>query len=69
MDHLCCSVLSRLLIAALWSPAWKGLTSWLSFVVLYCEIITVPIGILCQVWYLIVLIHELFLILSFILYA
>ena len=37
MDHLCylCLVfvmLSRLFIAALWSPAGKGLTSWLSFV-------------------------------------
>ena len=34
-----CSVLcllclcGRLFICALWSPAWKGLTSWLSFVV------------------------------------
>ena len=34
-----CSVLcllflcARLFICALWSPAWKGLTSWLSFVV------------------------------------
>ena len=26
-------MLSRLFIAALWSPAGKGLTSWLSFVV------------------------------------
>ena len=40
MDLLCfCSVLcllclcSRLFICALWSPAGKGLTSWLSFVV------------------------------------
>ena len=37
MDHLCylCCVfvmLSRLFIAALWSPADKGLTSWLLFV-------------------------------------
>ena len=37
MDHLCylCFVfvvLSRLCIAALWSPAGKGLTSWLLFV-------------------------------------
>ena len=30
-----------------------------SFVVLYCEIVTVPFGILCQVWYLIVSIHDL----------
>ena len=40
MDLLCfCSVLcllclcARLFIYALWSPAGKGLTSWLSFVV------------------------------------
>ena len=38
MDHLCylCLVfvmLSRLFIAALWSPEGKGLTSWLMFVV------------------------------------
>ena len=52
-------MLSHLLIAALWSPAVKGLTSWLSFVVLNCEIPTVPFGILCQVWYLIVSIHDL----------
>ena len=39
MDHLCylCLVfvmLSRLFIAALWSPEGKGLTSWLLFVML-----------------------------------
>ena len=28
------------LICALWSPAGKGLTSWLSFVVSYCEFVT-----------------------------
>ena len=57
MDLLCfCSVLcllclcARLFICALWSPAGKGLTSsWLSFV----------IGILGQVWYLIVSIPDL----------
>ena len=37
MDHVCylCLVfviLSRLFIAALWSPEGKGLTSWLLFV-------------------------------------
>ena len=37
MDHLCylCLVfvmLSRMFIATLWSPAGKGLASWLSFV-------------------------------------
>ena len=41
MDHLCylCLVfviLSRLFIAALWSPAAKGLTSWLLFVMFNC---------------------------------
>ena len=64
MDHLCyfCIVfvmLSCLLIAALWSPAGKGLTSWLSFVVLICMVVTFPFGILGQVWYLIVLIPDL----------
>ena len=41
MDHLCnlCLVfvkLSCLFIAALWSPAGKGLTSWLLFVMFNC---------------------------------
>ena len=52
-------MLLRLLIAALWSPAGKVLTSWLPFVVLNCETVTVPYSILCQLWYLIVLIHDL----------
>ena len=43
----------RLFICALLSPAGKGLTSWLSFVV------STPIGILGQVWYLIVSIPHL----------
>ena len=59
VDLLCyfCNVfgmLSRLLIFALWSSAGKGLTSWLSFVVLYCVFVTFPCGILGLVWYLIV---------------
>ena len=44
MHLLCfCSVLCllclcvRLFICALWSPAGKGLTSWLSFVVSNCD--------------------------------
>ena len=43
MDLLFCSVLyllclcARLFKCALWSPAGKGLTSWLSFVVSNCE--------------------------------
>ena len=64
MDHLChlCLVfvmLSRLFIAALWSPAGKGLTSWLLFVVSNCDFVTLPCGILGQLWYLIVLISDL----------
>ena len=60
MDLLCfCSVLcllclcARPFICALWSPAGKGLTSLLLFVVsnLSCNF---PIGILGLVWYLIV---------------
>ena len=39
---------------ALWSPAGKGLTSWLSFVMFNCVSVTFPSGILSQVWYLIV---------------
>ena len=31
---------ARLFIDALWSPAWKGLTSWLSFVMSYCKSVT-----------------------------
>ena len=40
-----CSVLcllclyARLFICVLWSPAGKGLTSWLSFVVSNCEFV------------------------------
>ena len=64
MDHLCyfCLVfvmLSRLFIAALWSPAGKGLTSWLSFVKFNCVFVTFPCGILGQVCYLIVMIPDL----------
>ena len=65
MDLLCfCSVLcllcfcARLFICALWSPAGKGLTSWLSFVV-SAAVCHFPIGILGQVWYLIVSIPDL----------
>ena len=60
MDHLCylCLVFVMLLclfIAALWSPAGKGLTSWLLFVMFNCTFVTF----LDQVWYLIVLIPDL----------
>ena len=34
---------SRLFVDALWSPAWKGLTSWLSFVIANCDAVTFPL--------------------------
>ena len=63
MDILCYLCLlfamrSRLFIATLWSPAGKGLTSWLLFVMSNCDFDTFPYGILGQVWYLIVLILD-----------
>ena len=47
MDHLCylCLVfvmLWRLFIAALWSPAGKGLTSWFLFEMSNCDFATFP---------------------------
>ena len=53
-----CSVLcllclcARLFICALWSPAGKGLTSWLSFVVYNCEFVTFPLvsSVRCGTW-------------------
>ena len=49
MDHLCnfCLVLlrfhARLFVDALWSPAGKGLTSLLSFVMTNCDVVTFPL--------------------------
>ena len=34
---------ARLFNDALWSPAGKGLTSWLSFVMSNCEVVTYPL--------------------------
>ena len=31
---------ARLFVDALWSPAGKGLTSWLSFVMFNCDVVT-----------------------------
>ena len=65
MDHLCylCLVfvmLSCLFIAAWWSPAGKGLTTWLLFVMYNnCVFVTFQCGILGQMWYLIVSIPDL----------
>ena len=49
MDQLCyfCLVLlffhARLFVDALRSPAVKGLTSWLSFVMTNCDVVTFPL--------------------------
>ena len=64
MNNLCylCLVfvmLSGLFIAVLWSPAGKGLTSWLLFVMLNRFFFTFLFGILGQVWYFIVSIPDL----------
>ena len=46
---------SRLFIAALWSSAGKGLTSWLLLVMFNVFVfVSFPCGIPGQVWYLIV---------------
>ena len=54
-----CPAFASAYIAALWSPAGKGLTSWLLFVMFNCVFVTFPCGILGQVWYLIVSIPDL----------
>ena len=59
---LCLACFLRLLIAALWSPVGKGLTSCLSFVKFNCVFVTFSCGILGQVWYMIVSIPDLCLI-------
>ena len=49
MDHLCyfCFVLlcfhACLFVGVLWSPAGKGLTSWLSFVMSHFDVVTFPL--------------------------
>ena len=43
-----------MLIAASWSHAGKGLTSWLLFLMFNCVFVTFPCGFLGQMWYLIV---------------
>ena len=52
-------MLSCLFIAALWSPAGKGLTSWLSCVMFYCVFVDFLCGVLGQVWCLIISITDL----------
>ena len=34
---------ARLFVDALWSPAGKGLTSWLSFAMSNCDVVTFPL--------------------------
>ena len=43
---------TRLLICALWSPAGRGLTSWLSFRLSNCEFVTFPLvsWVRCATW-------------------
>ena len=48
----------RLFVAALLSPAGKGLTSWLLFVMFNCVSVIFPCDILDQVRYLIVSIPD-----------
>ena len=40
---LVCVVMSCMFLVALLSPAGKGLISWLSFVVYYCEFVSFPL--------------------------
>ena len=55
--------LARLFINALWSPAGKGLTSWLSLVMFICEVVTFPFvsWVRCGAWLYRFLIFALFL--------
>ena len=52
-------MLSRLFIAALWSPVGEGLTFWLWFVIFNCFFVIFLCGILVQVRYLILSIPDL----------
>ena len=54
-------MLLRLLIAALWLPAGKGLTFWLSFAMFNCVFCQFPCGFLGRMWYIIVSIPDLYL--------
>ena len=55
---------ARLFIDALWSPAWKGLTSWPSIVMSDCEVVIFFHWYPGQVWCLIVSIPDLCLFLT-----
>ena len=65
MDHLCYFFLVllcfhvRLFVDALWSPAGKGLTSWLSFVIYNSDVVTFPLVSWVRLWCLITSIPDL----------
>ena len=63
MGHIFLYFCSRLFIDALWSPAGKGLTPWLSFMMLNCEVVTFPLvsWVRCGAWLYRFLIFALFL--------
>ena len=69
VNHLCylCLVLvcfhARLFVNILWSPAWKWLTSWLSFVMSNRDVVTFPLvsWVRCGAWLYRLLIFALFL--------
>ena len=69
VDHLCyfCLVVlcfhARLFVDTLWSPAGKGLTSWLSFVMSTCDVVTFALvsWVRCGAWLYRSLIFALFL--------
>ena len=66
VDHLLC-FRARLFIDALWrSPTGKWLTSWLSFVMSNCDVVTFPLvsWVRCGAWLYIFFIFALFLTLS-----
>ena len=55
---------ARLFIDVLWSPAVKGLTSWLSFVLSNCEVVPLVSWVSCGAWLYGFLIFALFLLLT-----
>ena len=61
LSYLCLVfvMLMRLFIAALWSPAGKGVTYWILFVMFNCVFVAFPCGILGHMWHLIVSIPDL----------
>ena len=52
LSCVCYAFVRVCFFCALWSPAVKGLTSWLSFVVYNCEFVTFPLvsWVRCGTW-------------------